>query len=36
MDWSFTASIPKGTKNIEVEAVSIKGPTAVAKISLDR
>jgi len=36
MDWSFTASIPKGTKNIEVEAVSIKGPMAVARISLDR
>jgi hypothetical protein len=36
MDWSFTASVPQGTKSIEIEAVSIKGPTAVAKISLHR
>ena len=36
MDWSFAASVPIGTKSIEVVAVSIKGPIAVAKISLDR
>jgi len=34
MDWTFAASVPKGTKDIEVTAVSIKGPTAVAKVSL--
>ena len=36
MDWSLAASVPEGTKSIEVAAVSIKGPIAVAKISLDR
>jgi hypothetical protein len=36
MDWTLAASVPEGTKSIEVAAVSIKGPTAVTKISLDR
>lgn len=34
MDWSLSASVPAGTKHIEVTAVSIKGPRAVAKVSL--
>jgi hypothetical protein len=34
MNWSLSASVPKGTKSIEIEVVSIKGATAVAKVSL--
>jgi hypothetical protein len=34
MNWSLSASVPKGTKSIEVKAVSVQGPTAVAKVSL--
>jgi hypothetical protein len=32
--WTLTASVPEGTKSIDVEAVSVKGPTSVARISL--
>ena len=34
MNWSLSASVPKGTKSIEVKVVSVQGPTAVAKVSL--
>lgn len=34
MNWSVSASVPKGTNSIEIEVVSIKGLTAVAKVSL--
>ena len=34
MNWSLSASVPKGTKSIEVKVVSSEGPTAVANVSL--
>jgi hypothetical protein len=34
MNWSLSASVPKGTKSIEIKVLSIKGATAVANVSL--
>ena len=34
MNWSLSASVPKGTKSIEIKAVSIKGPTTETEVSL--
>jgi hypothetical protein len=36
MNWSLSAFVPKSTKSIEVEVVSIKGPTAVLRSLDDR
>jgi hypothetical protein len=34
MNWSLSASVPKGTKSIEVKVVSSEGPTAMASVPL--